>query len=68
MPYLPLNLIFSYPLPVQIGYFVLCLFIALAGYNRKMGFWGYLFSSILFSPLVGVLMLIVSGKKRHDES
>jgi hypothetical protein len=67
MPYLPLNLIFSYPWPVQIGYFVLCLFIALAGYNRKMGFWGYLFSSILFSPLVGVLMLIVSGKKRHDE-
>ncbi len=66
MAYLPLNFILSFPLPVQIGYFVLSFLIAIAGYNRKMGFWGYLFCSILFSPVIGLMMVLVSSKKHQD--
>ena len=67
MPFLPLNVIFSAPLALQIGYFAASLLIGILGRNRVMGFWGYFFGSILLSPIVGLLLLIVSGKKRPDE-
>jgi len=38
-------------------------FIALFGINRKMGFWGYFFSSLLLTPLIGVLLVLVSDPK-----
>jgi len=40
-----------------------CFLIALLGINRKMGFWGYLFSSLLLSPVIGILLLLVSDPK-----
>ncbi len=56
-------MVFSYPPTVQIMYFALSFVVAVAGWNRKMGFWGYLFVSILLSPLVGLMMVLVSGEK-----
>jgi hypothetical protein len=41
--------------------------IALLGMNRKMGFWGYFFSSILLGPLVGILLVLVSDPRRSDK-
>ena len=41
-------------------YLGLCLLIALMGSRRKWGFWGYLWSSILFTPLLGLLFLLAS--------
>ena len=67
MTLLPLNMIFSYPPIVQIAYFSCCLLLALLGRNRKMGFWGHLFFSILFSPVLGLIVLLVSGKRRSKE-
>jgi len=64
---LPLNKVFAYPPGIQILYFLSCLVIALAGWNRTMGFWGYLFASVLFSPLIGLMLLIVSGKKTEGK-
>ncbi|MDM8540624.1 hypothetical protein QUF90_06005 [Desulfococcaceae bacterium HSG9] len=61
--FLPLNIVLSYPMNVQIVYFGLSLVLGMAGLNRKMGFWGYLFSSILLSPLIGFMLLLVSDKK-----
>ncbi|OQY59002.1 MAG: hypothetical protein B6245_08795 [Desulfobacteraceae bacterium 4572_88] len=61
---LPLNKIFFYPPIIQIAYFLLCFVIAGAGWNKRMGFWGYLFASILFSPLIGLMLLIVSEKNK----
>ncbi len=61
--FLPLNMVLSYPVNVQIVYFGLSLVMGVAGLNRKMGFWGYLLSSILLSPVIGLMLLIVSGKK-----
>lgn len=40
--------------------FVSCI-IAYCGRKRKLGFWGYLFASLLLTPLLGVLLVIVSG-------
>ncbi len=67
MSMLPLNKIVAFPFSIQVLYFLLCFVIAVAGWNRTMGFWGYLFSSILFSPLIGLMLLIVSGKKKAEK-
>lgn len=40
-------------------------FIGYFGRNRKMGFWGYLFASILLTPVIGLLLVIVSDKKKE---
>jgi len=61
--FLPLNIVLSYPVSVQFVYFGLSVVLGIAGLNRKMGFWGYLFGSILLSPLIGLMLLLVSEKK-----
>lgn len=61
--FIPFILILQFPIHVQGFYFVLSLWLAILGRNRKGGFWCYLFSSILLSPVVGFMMLLVSGKK-----
>lgn len=43
-------------------YLVICMITAATGYNRKLGFWGYFFASILLTPLIGLLLVIVSSK------
>ncbi len=48
---------------IGITYFVLCLLVAIAGRHRIMGFWGYLFGSIILTPMIGFLLFIVSAKK-----
>lgn len=60
---LPLNKISAFPPSIQLLYFLLCLVVGLIGWNRTMGFWGYMFASVLFSPLIGLMLIIVSGKK-----
>jgi len=43
---------------------LLSIIIALLGSNKKMGFWGILFCSLLFSPAVGLIVLITSARKK----
>ena len=50
----------------QIGFFAFLagsLAFAVFGSNRKFGFWGYFFASLLFTPLIGVLLVIASDKR-----
>jgi hypothetical protein len=68
MSLLPLNYILGFPPAVQILYFLASFVIAIAGMNRKMGFWGYLFSSILFSPVIGLMLVLVSEKRPNPVS
>ncbi|NJL59725.1 MAG: hypothetical protein HC887_08855 [Desulfobacteraceae bacterium] len=42
---------------------VLSLIIGLLGKNRKFGFWGYFFGSILLTPIMGVLLVLASDEK-----
>ena len=44
--------------------FVLSLCVAWLGRDRKLGFWGYFFASLLLSPLIGALLVLVSGPLR----
>ena len=44
--------------------FFICLLIGLFGRNRKLGFWGYFFGSIVLTPLVGLLLLLSSDPKK----
>jgi len=41
--------------------FLLSLLVAWTGRYRKLGFWGYFFASLLLSPLIGALLVLVSS-------
>lgn len=47
-----------------------CIFISfIIGYlgrNKKMGFWGYFFATLLLTPFIGALLLIISDKRKPD--
>jgi len=47
-------------------YFALCLALAVMGRNRKFGFWGYLFASILFTPLIGAFIVLASDPRPEE--
>lgn len=36
--------------------------IAFLGRNRKFGFWGYFFGSLLLTPFVGLVLVLGSNK------
>jgi hypothetical protein len=44
-------------------YLSLCLMIAYFGRRRTMGFWGMFFGSIVLTPLIGFLILILTRNK-----
>ena len=43
-------------------YVLLSFVIAVLGTNRKLGFWGYFFYSLLFTPLLGIIILCASSR------
>jgi hypothetical protein len=45
-------------------YFAASFVIAWLGSNRKLGFWGYFFASLLLTPLIGSLLVIASDKRK----
>lgn len=47
-----------------LSYFCACLLIAIFGVNKRMGFWGYFFASVALTPILGLLLLLVSGPRR----
>jgi hypothetical protein len=46
-------------------YLLLCFIVGYLGRNRSMTFWGYFFASIVLTPLVGALLVIISRKKEE---
>jgi hypothetical protein len=54
----------NYSLP----YFSAALLLGFLGINRKMGFWGYFFSSLLLTPVMGVLLLLASDPKTKPKA
>lgn len=45
-------------------YLAACLLIGIFGINKKFGFWGYFFGSILLSPVVGIILLFASDSRK----
>lgn len=42
---------------------ILSLLLGIMGRNRKMGFWGYFFASIVLTPIIGLLLVLVSDPR-----
>lgn len=40
-----------------------CALVAYFGRDRKFGFWGYFAASMVFLPLIGLLLVLASDKK-----
>jgi hypothetical protein len=40
---------------------VLSAVVGLCGINRKFGFWGYFFASLLMTPAIGILLVLASS-------
>lgn len=47
-------------------WFIMGFFVALLGWNRKLGFWGYFLVSLLLSPMVGFVVVMLAGKKADN--
>lgn len=45
-------------------YLLLCLLAGILGRNRRIGFWGFFFSSIIFTPLIGLLYIYFATPRR----
>jgi hypothetical protein len=45
-------------------YLGLCAVVGWCGLNRRFGFWGYFFFSLIFTPLLGLLFVIASDRPR----
>lgn len=53
---------------VPILIFVASVIVGLMGRNRKMGFWGYFFGSLLLTPIIGLLLVLASDSKPQASS
>ncbi len=49
-------------------YICLSLIIGLLGFNRKFGFWGYFFGSLVLTPVIGLILVLASDKRKPDIS
>lgn len=49
-------------------YFVLCVGVAYIGRNRKWGYWGHLWASIIFSPLMGLLFVFAANPNENQDA
>ena len=43
-----------------VAYILLCIAVAMIGRRRKWGYWGYLWASVLFTPLLGLLFVLAA--------
>jgi hypothetical protein len=46
------------------AYLALCLVAGIVGRNRRIGFWGFLFCSIVFTPFISLLFLYFAGPRK----
>lgn len=51
---------------IIVAYFAVCVIVAWLGSRRKWGYWGYLWSSVLFTPVVGFLLVMASDPIRYN--
>lgn len=51
----------------HIIYVLVCVLVGYLGRDTQIGFWGFFFLSILFTPLIGVFILAVSAPRRLRE-
>lgn len=45
-------------------YLILCIVAAIAGRKRRIGFWGFFFCSILFTPFISMLFMFFATPRK----
>jgi hypothetical protein len=45
-------------------YLVLCLVAGIVGRDRRIGFWGFLFCSMVFTPVISLLFLYFATPRK----
>ena len=55
------------PLAGLAAYLLFCLLVGLCGSQRRMGFTGTFLLSIVITPLLMLLVLLITGPSRHAE-
>lgn len=55
------------PLAVLAAYLVFCLLVGLCGSQRRMGFTGTFLLSLVVTPLVTLVVLLITGPSRRAE-
>jgi hypothetical protein len=55
------------PLAVLAAYLVFCILVGLCGSQRRMGFTGTFLISLLITPLIALLVLLITGPSRRAE-
>jgi hypothetical protein len=53
------------PPQAAVLYLVISMLIGVLGRRYRFGFWGYFFSSLLLSPLIGLLLVIASKPLKY---
>lgn len=49
---------------VALLYLTACLVAGILGRNRRIGFWGFFFSSIIFTPAISLLFLFFAMPRK----
>ncbi|HUI78258.1 MAG TPA: hypothetical protein VLY24_10085 [Bryobacteraceae bacterium] len=47
-----------------IAYMALCVVAGFAGRHRRIGFWGFLFFSVLITPILGLLFMYFAAPRK----
>jgi len=55
------------PLAVLAAYLVFCVLVGLCGSQRRMGFTGTFLLSLVVTPIIGLLVLLITGPSRRAE-
>ena len=50
--------------PWVLYYSLMCAVVGLMGLHRKLGFWGYFLCSIMLTPMIGLILVLVSDPRR----
>ncbi len=45
-------------------YLALCFVAGILGRNRRIGFWGFFFSSIIFTPIISLLFIYFATPRK----
>jgi hypothetical protein len=51
-------------LELALVYLVLCVVAGIVGRSRRIGFWGFLFCSMIFTPVVSLLFLYFATPRK----
>ena len=49
---------------IYLSWIALSVVVGFLGKSKKFGFWGYLFCSLFFTPLVGFILVLASDSKK----